>query len=532
MAMKRKYPVGIQSFETIRKDGYLYIDKTALVYKMITEGKPYFLSRPRRFGKSLLISTLQAVFEGRRDLFEAFTTEQGIQQPQLYIAQTDWKWEKHPVLRFDFSKCVEYTLEGLKDQIRNTLSQYETKYGVKAEMADNSIRLEHIILAAHQQTGKRVVVLVDEYDTVMLHNLGDTAKERAIRECVLGTFGLLKAMDDHLQFVLLTGISKFSQMGIFSRLNNLMNISMQTTYDSLCGISEEELATQLRPDIESLAQTNGLSYDEQMAELKNMYDGYHFSRRMTDLYNPFSLMNALQLEDVGSYWFDRGTSSALIEMLAQMPSVDVASIESSIYPSTMFDLPFESFDDPLPILYQSGYLTIKGYERSIDGYQLGVPNNEVRRGFAECLYKHIVGKGNDLSRGVFYQAYDKFRRDSNLPAFIEALKAFFASLPYPWEKDNRNEHYYHSLLYTLLTAFGADVRAEEPTAKGQSDLVLLMPKGIYIMELKYNDTADTALAQIDAKGYADKYALDGRPVTKIGIAFSTDERNISEWKSR
>ena len=532
MAMKRKYPVGIQSFESIRRDGYLYIDKTPLIYKMITEGKPYFLSRPRRFGKSLLISTLQAVFEGRRDLFEAFTTEQGIHQPQLYIAQTDWKWEKHPVLRFDFSKCAEYTLEGLKDQIRNTLSQYEAKYGVKAEIDDNSIRLEHIILAAYQQTGKGVVVLVDEYDTVMLHNLGDMTKEREIRECVLGTFGLLKAMDDYLQFVLLTGISKFSQMGIFSRLNNLMNISMQTAYDSLCGISEEELVTQLRPDIESLAQMNGLSYDEQMAELKHMYDGYHFSRRMTDLYNPFSLMNALQLEDVGSYWFDRGTSSALIEMLAQMPPVDVASIESSIYPSTMFDLPFESFDDPLPILYQSGYLTIKGYERSIDGYHLGVPNNEVRRGFAECLYKHIAGKGSDLSRGVFYQAYDKFRRDNNLPAFIEALKAFFASLPYQWEKDNRNEHYYHSLLYTLLTAFGADVRVEEPTAKGQSDLVLLMPKGIYIMELKYNDTADTALAQIDAKGYADKYALDGRPITKIGIAFSTDERNISEWKSR
>ena len=225
--MKRKYPVGIQSFENIRKDGYLYIDKTPLIYKMITEGKPYFLSRPRRFGKSLLVSTLAAIFEGRRDLFEAFTTEQGIEQPQLFIATTDWKWEKHPVLRFDFSKCVEYTLQGLKDQINNTLSQYETEYGLTPEIDDFSIRLEHIILAAHRQIGKRVVVLVDEYDTVMLHNLGNPSKEREVRECVLGLFGLLKAMDDHLQFVLLTGISKFSQMGIFSRLNNLMNISMQ-----------------------------------------------------------------------------------------------------------------------------------------------------------------------------------------------------------------------------------------------------------------------------------------------------------------
>ena len=531
MSKKRKDPVGIQSFESIRKDGYLYVDKTPLVYKMITEGMPYFLSRPRRFGKSLLISTLQAVFEGRRDLFEAFTTEDGIEQPQLFIATTNWKWEKHPVLRFDFSKCVEYTLDGLKDQIRSTLSQYEAKYGLTADIDDNSIRLEHIILAAHEQTGKRVVVLVDEYDTVMLHNLGDQAKEREVRECVLGTFGLLKAMDDHLQFILFTGISKFSQMGIFSRLNNLMNISMQGAYDSLCGISEEELTTQLRPDIELLAQANDLSYDEQLAELKHMYDGYHFSRRMTDLYNPFSLMNALQQESVDSYWFDRGTSSALIDMLGQMPPVDVASIESSIYPSTMFDLPFDSFDDPLPILYQSGYLTIKSYDRSIDGYMLGMPNNEVRRGFAECLYKYMVGKGGDLRRGVFYQAYDKFRRTADLPSFIEAIKAFFAGLPYQWEKDNRNEHYYHSLLYTLLMAFGADVRVEEPTAKGQSDLVLLMPKGIYVIELKYNDTAEVALAQIEAKGYAEKYRLDGRPVVKVGIAFSSEERNITEWKS-
>ena len=530
--MKRKYPVGIQSFENIRKDGYLYIDKTPLIYKMITEGKPYFLSRPRRFGKSLLVSTLAAIFEGRRDLFEAFTTEQGIEQPQLFIATTDWKWEKHPVLRFDFSKCVEYTLQGLKDQINNTLSQYETEYGLTPEIDDFSIRLEHIILAAHRQIGKRVVVLVDEYDTVMLHNLGNPSKEREVRECVLGLFGLLKAMDDHLQFVLLTGISKFSQMGIFSRLNNLMNISMQGAYDSLCGISEEELTTQLQPDVELLAEANNLSYDEQLAELKNMYDGYHFSRRMTDIYNPFSLMNALQMEEVGSYWFDRGTTSALVDMMAQMPPIEITSIENSIYPSTMFDLPFESFDDPLPILYQSGYLTVKSYDRSIDGYQLGVPNNEVRRGFAECLYKHVAGKGADLSRGVFYQAYHKFRHNGDLAAFIEAIKTFFASLPYQWEKDNRNEHYYHSLLYTLLTAFGADIRAEEPTAKGQSDLVLLMPKGIYIMEIKYNDTAQTALEQIDQKGYANKYALDGRPITKIGIAFSSEDRNITEWKYR
>ena len=531
MTAKRKYPVGIQSFETIRKDGYLYVDKTPLIYKMISEGMPYFLSRPRRFGKSLLISTLQAVFEGRRDLFEAFTTDQGIEQPQLFIVTTDWRWEKHPVIRFDFSKCVEYTLEGLKDQIRNTLSQYEAEYGLTASIDNNSIRLENIILAAHKKMGKRVVVLVDEYDTVMLHNLGNPAKEREVRECVLGTFGLLKAMDDHLRFVFFTGISKFSQMGIFSRLNNLMNISMMPMYETICGISEEELTTAMRPDIELLGEASGLNYDEQVEELKRMYDGYHFSKRLADVYNPFSMVNALQSKDVTNYWFDRGTSSALIDMLAQMPPVDIAAIEDSVYPSTMFDLPFESFDDPLPILYQSGYLTIKNYDSEYDDYKLGLPNQEVRSGFAECLYKHVAGKGSETVRGVFFQAYVKFRRTGELLPFIEALKTFYANLPYQWEKDNKNEHYYHALLYALLTSFGADVVAEEPTAKGNTDLTLRMPKGIYVIEIKYDKTAQEALDQIDRKGYAEKYRLDGRSITKVGIAFSSAERNITDWNA-
>ena len=346
-------------------------------------------------------------------------------------------------------------------------------------------------------------------------------------------FGPLKAEDDHLQFVFITGISKFSQMGIFSKLNNLQNISMIPAFDSLCGISEEELTTQLKPDIELLGEANSQSYDEQLAELKRMYDGYHFSHRMTDIYNPFSLVNVFKSHEVGNYWFDRGTSGALIHLLAQMPPVDVTAIERDVYPSTMFDLPFENFDDPLPILYQSGYLTIKSGEKD-DGeyyYKLGMPNQEVRRGFAECLYKHVAGKGSDLLRGEFFQAYFKFRRSGELTPFIEALKVFFASLPYQWEKDNRNEHYYHALLYTMLTSFGADVVAEEPTAKGCTDLTLRMPKGIFVIEVKYNHSAQEALDQINAKGYAEKYRLDGRPIIKVGIAFSSEERNIVEWKA-
>ncbi|MBR1485022.1 MAG: ATP-binding protein [Prevotella sp.] len=531
MATRRKYPAGIQSFERIRRDGYVYVDKTEVIYKMITEGVPYFLSRPRRFGKSLLISTLAAIFEGRRELFEAFTTEDGIQQPQLFIASTNWKWRTHPVLRFDFSKCEEYTIEGMKSQIANTLSQYEKQYGITPTTNDRSIRLENIILEAERQSGQRVVMLIDEYDTVMLHNLGDPAKERAVRECFLGTFGLIKALDNHLQLVFITGISKFSQMGIFSRLNNLTNISMVPDYDTICGISEEELTTAMHEDIEALGEANGIGYDEQLAELKQMYDGYHFSRRKTDIYNPFSLVNVFNTKEIGNYWFDRGTSSALIATLAQMPPIDATLLEGVRLPSTSFDLPLENFDDPIPFLYQSGYLTVKNYQHDRRMYTLGFPNGEVRTGFADCLFQHVTHSTANQNRSVFLNAYYDFRDTGDLPAFIEAIRTFFAGVPYQLAQDNQNEHYYHSLLYTLLMAFGADVVAEEPTAKGRADITLRMPRGIYVMELKYDKPADDALAQIDEPGYAEKYRLDGRPVTKVGISFSSEERNIAEWKA-
>ncbi len=393
--------------------------------------------------------------------------------------------------------------------------------------------MTNLLRKLHEQTGKRVVVLVDEYDNFILHALGDKEKMDAARHRFQNVFGPLKAEDDHLQFAFITGISKFSQMGIFSKLNNLKNISMQNAYETLCGISEEELTTLLRPDIEQLAAANDLSYDDQLQELKHMYDGYHFSRKQTDMYNPFSLVNALDSQEVGAYWFDRGTSSALFEMLAKMPQLDMAALEGRNCTPSAFDLPLESFDDPLPVLYQSGYLTMKSYRRDRDIYTLGFPNQEVRKGFAECLYRHVTNsRGDSQQQGELLEAYYDFRDSDDLPAFIEAIKTFFAGVPYHWQQDNRNEHCYHALLYTLLAAFGADVRDDEPSAKGRSDLTLLMPKGIYVMELKYDDTVDAALEQIDRRGYAEKYKLDGRPITKVGIAFSSTERNITDWKTK
>ena len=533
----RKYPVGIQSFEKIRTDGYVYIDKTPLIYKMITEGCPYFLSRPRRFGKSLLCSTLEAVFQGRRELFESFTVKGGIEQPQLFIATTDWEWEKYPVVRFDFSKNKLYTTEVLNMQIDNTLSLYEEEYGITATSTDSSTRLQRIILEAHRKTGRRAVVIVDEYDNFMLHSIGNPELEESVRAIFSNLFGSLKSLDDHLQFVFITGISKFSQMGIFSTLNNLSNISMMSDYECLCGITDKELTTQLQPDIELLAKRRHETYDETFAELKQHYDGYHFSRKRTDIYNPFSLFNAFKFGEISDYWFDSATPSAVINMLAKMPPLTLTDIDGVNCPAERFDVPFNSYDDPLPVLFQSGYITIKDYRKDRNSYTLGLPNIEVRRGFANCLYQHVVAvKGIDKNRNALQDAYYDFFDYDDLPSFIEAIKAFFAGIPYQLaakvedaQDTGKAEYHYHVILYTLLVAFGADIRLEESTAKGRSDIVLKMPKGIYVMELKVDDTAENALAQINKCGYADKYVGDGRPITKVGMAFSSAERNITEW---
>ncbi len=527
----RKYPVGIQSFESIRTEGYIYVDKTPLVYKMITEGKPYFLSRPRRFGKSLLVNTLAAVFEGRRELFEAFTTEYGIEQPQLFIATTDWKWEKYPVLRFDFSTSNLTSIAKLDEYVNDALCGYEQQYGIPTTDASYSLRMKNIIHTAERQTGKKVVVLCDEYDNMMLHFLNDAPMQKAIRERFQDLFGPLKSEDSHLQFVFITGISKFSQMGIFSKLNNLNNISMVPAYETICGITEEELVTTLRPDIELMAERQGKSCDAMLAELKANYDGYHFSEGKTDMYNPFSLFKAFNNAKVDSYWFESGTTRALIDMLAQMPPIDMAEAEGTPCMAEDFNVAFDSYQYPLPVLYQSGYLTIKEYRPSRDQYVLGFPNREVRKGFAISLYRYVASSQADVrNRSVFQNAWLDFRDDGNLAAFIEALKVFFAGVPYMI--DDKGEHHFHAMLYTLFVSFGADVVAEDLSSKGRADLTLKMPKGIYILELKYDDTADAALQQIDERGYAAKYTLDGRPVTKVGLAFSSKERNITEWKAK
>ena len=393
-----------------------------------------------------------------------------------------------------------------------------------------------LVEEAHRQTGRRAVVIVDEYDAFMLHSIGDKELEAGVRTIFSNLFGVLKPLDDHLQFVFITGISKFSQMGIFSTLNNLNNISMDPDFEALCGITEEELTAHLHTDIEMMAEKLGDTYDETFAALKRTYDGYHFSQCMTDIYNPFSLFNAFYKSRITDYWFDSATPSAVFEMLSKMPPITLTDIEGVACPASSFDIPFDSYQKPLPVLYQSGYLTIKSYRRDRNTFTLGLPNDEVRRGFANSLYQYATAPvDTETSKNTFLQAYYDFADFDDLPAFIEAIKTFFAGIPYHLaEKEDgldRRERHYHVILYTLLVAFGADIWAEEATAKGRSDIVLKMPRRIYIAELKVDDTAENALAQIEQRGYADKYRLDGRPITKVGISFSSSERNIIDYQS-
>ena len=382
--MMRKYPVGIQSFEKIRSEGYIYIDKTPLIYKMITEGCPYFLSRPRRFGKSLLVSTLAAVFEGRRELFESFTTQDGIEQPQLYIATTNWKWEKYPVFHFDFSSGDLRDIEQLDEMIDETLSSYEQMYGIpRKEKRGVNIRMIELLRTSHAQTGKRAVVLVDEYDNFILHALGNAEKVDQARHRFQNLFGPLKAEDDHLQFVFITGISKYSSMSIFSGFDNLNDISMRSDYDTLCGISKEELTAEMKTDIELMAERNQITCEGMRAKLQALYGGYHFGETLTEIYNPFNLFNAFNTGNLSDFWLNQDNLS---QILSHIPTIDIMGIERNAYLCSWFDLPILNYDNPLPVLIQYGYLTIKSCQNDDNKnliYRLGIPNEEVRCGLAQ-----------------------------------------------------------------------------------------------------------------------------------------------------
>lgn len=511
------YPIGIQDFETLRLRNNLYVDKTDLIYQLVSSNKIYFLSRPRRFGKSLLISTLEAYFLGKRELFEG-----------LAIAQLEEEWTKYPVLHIDFSMRKYLAVDALCELLNYNLTQWERIYGREEAEDSYATRFEGIIRRAYEQTGQQVVILIDEYDSPMLDSNGDSELQKKLRGVIRDFFSVLKGTGRYQRFLFMTGISKFSQLSIFSELNNLQNISMQDEYAALCGITEEEMLTQMKPGIQTLADYNGETYEEACAHLKRQYDGYHFSKRSPDIYNPFSLINCLKAKEYSNFWFGSGTPTFLIELIGKM-QFDVTLMEKSVLPAEAFDRATDTLADPIPVLYQSGYITIKDYNPQLRLFTLSYPNEEVRHGFISCLLPSFVQRS--FEQNTFYIVNfveDMLRGD--IESCLERTRAFFASIPNDLE--NKTEKHYQTIFYLLFRLMGQYIDTEAKSAIGRADVVMKTAQAIYVMEFKLDGTADEAIDQINSKAYAIPYTVDTRPVVKIGVNFDTATRTIGEWMIR
>ena len=516
MATKR-YPLGIQTFSEIINGNYYYADKTAKVYQLAHYAKFHFLSRPRRFGKSLFVSTLQAYFEGKKELFEG-----------LAISQMEHEWIAYPVIHIDLSCGKYYSLENLHSVLSDILAIEEQKYGVHPTSLDAyGTRLKNIILAATQKTGKQVVVLIDEYDAPMHDSINNKDLQKSLRNIMRDFFSPLKNQEPNLRFVFITGISKFSQLSIFSELNNLKIISMKDDYCDICGITKEELSSVFHEGIKEMAEQNGLSTEETLALLRKHYDGYHFCANSKDIYNPYSIINALDDKDFNSYWFTSGTPTFLIELL-QQNDIDMLQLDDLWARDSRFDVPTEDLIDPIPVLYQSGYLTIKEYNKQLRMYRLGFPNEEVKQGFSESLYRYYAPKQMGDLDDIVLKYRELVELKNDMDSFMPYLQTFYDKFPYTII--NNNERHYQAVMYTIFAMLGADIKAEQPTSDGRIDLVLKTSQAIYIFELKYNQSEKTAIQQIEAKDYAKLFAGDKRAIIKVGVNFSEDRRSIEEWK--
>lgn len=513
----KNFPIGIQTFQEIRERDLFYMDKTELVYKMAHGTKNNFLSRPRRFGKSLLVTTLQAYFEGKKELFKGLAME-----------TLEKDWTVYPVIRLDLSSGKYYSLSALKSTVNNILSDYEEVYHLRSASEDTfGVRLTRIIKAAYEKSHRQVVVLVDEYDAPLLDSNSDELLQGEIRNRMRDFFSPLKAQSELLRFVFLTGITKFSQLNIFSELNNLNNFSMDDDYAAVCGFTKEEVLTCLKDDIQALAESNNMSYDETVEELKAEYDGYHFSAGSPDIFNPYSLLNVLYKKKFNDYWYTTGTPTFLVELL-QRENMDMLQLTNIQATESRFNTPTEHVGDPVPVLYQAGYLTIKGYDRLSRLYRLSFPNREVSRGFANNLVQYYTPKAPGFRDAVYIAYVDNVLREENMGKFIAALKRFYDKFPYTLV--NNNERHYQAVFFTILTLVGADVSPELSTSDGRIDMVMKTRQSIYVFELKYKRDAETAMEQINAKNYLKAFTDDRRRKYKVAINFSDDQRSIDDWR--
>ena len=513
----KRLPVGIQTYSEVVDRDCLYVDKTEYICKMMELSKYIFLSRPRRFGKSLLVSTLQAYFEGRRELFKG-----------LYIDSVEKEWTEYPVLRFSMATAKHDSVEDLKQEISGKLSVYEQIYGkgLPDEVNLNQ-RLQGLIERAHAQAGRRVVVLIDEYDAPLLDVAHKKDSFEGLRQVMRNFYSPLKDCDPHLQFVFITGITKFSQLSIFSELNNLKNISMLPDFAAVCGISKEEALTQMTDHLDDFASSLGITRDEAMDGLSRQYDGYHFTWPSPDIFNPFSLLNALQDKDFRSYWFESGTTTFIVNMLRQYGNefTDIKNVEAS---ACDFDAPTESATSIVPLLYQSGYLTIKDYNSEFDYYTLDLPNREVRIGLTRSLIPSYITP-NTLVVNNTARRMAQFLAKGDIDGALALLQQFLLTVPYC--NDANTEGHYQQVLYiifNLVTGYFTDV--EVRTATWRVDMVMRTGKSLYLFELKLNKAAEAAMRQIDLNNYASKFTLSGLPVIKVGISFDAERRTIGDWK--
>ena len=523
MLPMRLYTAGIADFERIRQDGRIYIDKTDLIFKLTRESQFVFLSRPRRFGKSLLCSTLKYYFQGRKDLFEG-----------LAIGELEKDWKQHPVLHFDMSVCKnQANMDELRIAIEMQLKDYETVYGRDVDETSPGKRFKGLIQRAHRQTGLKTVVILDEYDAPLLDYLHKPDELEQVRRIMQEFYQMVKVCDADEQFVFITGITKFSQLSIFSTLNNLTNISMDVEYTALCGITKDEMLTVFDPDIQMLADRYHCSKEVMIDMLKQQYDGYHFGKESQDIFNPYSLVNAFKMKDLAYYWFGSGTPTFLFETMKRF-NTNLLELEQLQVPSTQFDVPTEGMTSALPLLYQAGYLTIKGYDFDGDLYTLDFPNAEVKVGFMENFLARMMNLGNTNSRGfagIFYVSL--LRHD--IEGALKAMQSFFASIPYlefgAKELDDitKYEAYYEVLTYVVFSIFNCRTFTQVKVARGRTDVVVFMRDAVYVMELKMRGTAQEALDQINSKDYAIPYQAEGKPVVKIGIAFSQETKTVSDW---
>lgn len=508
------YPIGIQDFESLRKNGYLYVDKTALIHRLVRTGRYYFLSRPRRFGKSLLISTLEAYFQGKRELFDGLAME-----------QLEEKWNVCPVLHLDLNIGKNETSEELDAILNKALLKWEAIYGTGEGETTLALRFDGIIERAHEQTGQPVVVLVDEYDKPMLQSIGNKELQKAYRSTLKPFYGVLKTRDRDMQFALFTGVTKFGKVSVFSDLNNLNDISMDNDFVDLCGISEAELHRYFETGIHQLAAAQGMSYEAACAELKERYDGYHFEWNTQGIYNPFSLLNTFFKRKFGNYWFETGTPTYLVELL-QNARYNLHCLDGERTTAEVLDSIYTDEGDPIPVIYQRGYLTIKDYNPEFGTYTLGFPNREVEQGFVKFLVPFYTGVSK-RETGFEIEKFVDEVRSGNPDAFLRRLMSFMADTPYELIRDL--ELHYQNVLFIVFKLIGLYTQVEYHTSRGRVDLVVQTDRFIYVMEFKLDGSAEEALRQIAEKHYADAFAADPRHVFCIGVNFSSTERNIERW---